>query len=210
MILNIDESNLAIIESYKERNLYYKIFAGYLLNEVIPGSEKRKKEFISLLKSIIAYDDRFKGDEINTLRALSEIYNHELHVTFDYHAAQLLKKVDRGEMSDVLLLSKSHFISIECKFLEDMEIKMDVYSVQNRIEDVKKKLKLYPIQVLLLKKSKWDNSKKAKKKENNFYAFFQKINTEIPVLILFWDELLPLMHNNKVSNYLELQIARKK
>ena len=29
-------------ESHKERNLYYKIFAGYLFNELVPGLEERK------------------------------------------------------------------------------------------------------------------------------------------------------------------------
>jgi hypothetical protein len=31
------DRSISIFESEKERNLYYKVFAGYLLNEFIPG-----------------------------------------------------------------------------------------------------------------------------------------------------------------------------
>lgn len=100
MIFNVDESNLEMIESYKQRNLYYKIFAGYLLNEVIPGSEKRKKEFINLLKSIIAYDDRFKGDEINTLKHYQKYIkiNYMSHLTIMLHNCSKKWIVEKCQM----------------------------------------------------------------------------------------------------------------
>ena len=46
MIYNINDADLCENESYKERNLYYKIFAGYLFNELVPGNKKRKAAFI--------------------------------------------------------------------------------------------------------------------------------------------------------------------
>ena len=49
MIFEINKSNWKETESYKERNFYYKIFAGYLFNELIPGEENRKNQFIELL-----------------------------------------------------------------------------------------------------------------------------------------------------------------
>ena len=70
--------------------------------------------------SILNQPERFKGDEIKIRSIWSAIDKKNIQATFDYHSSQIIKdhkKDDRGEMSDVLLLTKSHFISIECKFL---------------------------------------------------------------------------------------------
>ena len=53
MIFDISADNWEDKESYKERNLYYKIFAGYLFNEIIPGEEERKNSFIDLLRDTL-------------------------------------------------------------------------------------------------------------------------------------------------------------
>ena len=39
------EPKLDIIESEKERNLYYKFFAGYFFNELVPIYEQRVTNF---------------------------------------------------------------------------------------------------------------------------------------------------------------------
>ncbi len=216
MIFDISADNWEDKESYKERNLYYKIFAGYLFNEIIPGEEERKNSFIDLLKDILKENDRIIDKDNKLPAILSEIRKENIHVTFDYHSAQLDGK-DRGEMSDILLLAGSYFISIECKFLENMRISKDVEEVQSRIKTVKEtgKLGINPIQILLLKESKWLNSKRAGKKEESFYTLFQKEKMEeyeIPVIVLFWDELIKLIpkEDKKVKEYLFKQINRKK
>ena len=52
-ISNYTNNEFHIRESYKERNLYYKIFAGYIFNELIPGEEERKNQFLNLLNEIL-------------------------------------------------------------------------------------------------------------------------------------------------------------
>ena len=213
MIFNVDNENLNQTESYKERNLYYKIFAGYLFNELIPGKDQRTTDFLHLLADTLNITERFRGDKDHILGIINAINSQPVHVTFDYHSAQVIKahkKDDRGEMSDVLLLTESHFISVECKFLEDMEFKKDVRAVQERIREVSAKLKRIPLQALLMTERKWNNSKTRNNKKDSFYMKFQKENVDIPVVVLFWDEVASLITDEKVKNYLKRQIERKK
>jgi hypothetical protein len=216
MIFNVSD-NFETIESYKERNLYYKIFAGYLFNELIPNEDERKNKFLSLLTGILDQPKRFKGDKNKISDLLTAFGKENIQATFDYHSAQIIKvhkKDDRGEMSDVLLLTKSHFNSIECKFLENMEIKKDVRSVQMRIEVVSEKLGLIPLQVLLMKEKKWRNSQKAGNKKDSFYTLFQNEKVTIPTIVLFWEELVSLIDEDanagSVKKYLLKQVERKK
>ena len=81
MIYNID-NNFHQIESYKERNLYYKIFAGYLFNELIPGYLERKDGFFNLLTSLLKNPDRFSGSEENIKDILAESRKLDAHITF--------------------------------------------------------------------------------------------------------------------------------
>lgn len=129
-----------------------------------------------------------------------------MHVTFDYHPAQVFKedkRDNRGEMSDVLLLSSKHMLSIECKFLSNINFGKDVREVQERIIKFSKHFKLEPLQILLLKQEKSNNSKHIRKElENNPY---------IPIVVLFWEDLLSLVKNdNVVKCYLNKQMKRKK
>jgi hypothetical protein len=214
MIFNISDDSLKVRESYKERNLYYKIFAGYLFNEIIDGNEERKSKFFNVLSSVLDLpdQDRFKGKVSDIRNVLSEMNNEVLHVTFDYHSAQIIddhKKNNRGEMSDILLIAKSHFISIECKFLTDMKFEKDITEVQERINVVSKEIEATPLQVLLMKKEKWDNSKIFANKSGSFYTSFQNEKADIPVVVLFWDELYSIIDKDEVRLYLEKQMARK-
>ena len=81
-------------ESKKERNLYYKIFAGYLFNELIPGAKNRKEKFIQFLCDIPSTDEnvRVKGDDY--LDILNEMKKEEIHVTFDFHSSQIKREDD--------------------------------------------------------------------------------------------------------------------
>lgn len=126
-------------------------------------------------------------------------------MTFDYHTAQIFKEdkvEDRGEMSDVLILTKTKMISIECKFLSNFSIQKDVDSVQKRIQKFSAHYKLAPLQVLLLKEDKWQRSGKLSGKLETF-------NPAIPIIVIFWDELEPLISTRQVNTYLKSQINRE-
>jgi hypothetical protein len=213
MIFNVSE-NFESIESYKERNLYYKIFAGYFFNELIDGIEDRKHKFFDLLSDVLKQPERFLGGEERTMKILEAVRNGEMHVTFDYHSIQPLKsgeEVDHGEMSDVLLWSKSAFISIECKFLENMDINNDVLKVQKRIDLMKQNMKMDDaLQVLLMKEFKWKNSIKRSQNNPSFFTDVHAARLSFPVIVICWDELVSLITDGKVKNYLKRQIERKK
>ena len=45
------DRSISTFESEKERNLYYKVFAGYLLNEFIPGYQDRLMSFCNVINN---------------------------------------------------------------------------------------------------------------------------------------------------------------
>jgi len=191
-------------ESYKERNLYYKIFGGYLFNELIEGYENRKKAFLNMLEENINKSERFFGEAPKANTIIKEIQEAPLHVTFDYHPAQIFieyKRNNRGEMSDILLHSGQHIISIECKFLSNIGFKKDIEAVHERIIKFSEHFKILPLQVLLLKEKKWNSTKLIKEE--------LKKSLRVPVVVLFWEDLRSLISNYKVLQYLNVQIDRK-
>lgn len=209
MIYKYDSENFHLFESYKERNFYYKIFAGYLFNELLPGYEERKKLFLNLLHSIIGDNNRFFSVKNDTNLFLDRMGAEEWNVTFDYHLAQIFKEDkadDRGEMSDVLLLGNSSFISIECKLLSNYSIGKDVIAVQNRIKKFANHFQLAPFQILLIKRQKWENSAGIKDRSELTTSDF---HFDIPLLVLFWDELESIIENSSVKAYLLKQDKRK-
>lgn len=52
MIFKQEADDFHQLESYKERNLYYKILGGYFFNELIDGYDHRKKQFRKLLAGV--------------------------------------------------------------------------------------------------------------------------------------------------------------
>lgn len=212
MIFSTNAEKFYDEESYKERNLYYKIFAGYLFNELVPGEEERKEKFLQFLCDIPSTNEniRVKGDYLDILNKMKK---DKIQVTFDYHSCQIVpahKKNNRGEMSDILLMGSTNFISLECKYLSDMNYEKDIKEVQERIVAVAEKLERNAIQVLLLKKDKWENMKGFEKKSESFYKKFKDSNTRIPVIVLFWEDLSEMIEENIVKNYLDIQLNRKK
>lgn len=63
MIFDVDNGNFNHTESYKERNLYYKILADYLFNELMRGEEQRKTDFLQLLADTLNNPERFRGNK---------------------------------------------------------------------------------------------------------------------------------------------------
>jgi hypothetical protein len=90
-----------------------------------------------------------------------------------------------------------------------MKFEKDITEVQERINVVSKEIEATPLQVLLMKKEKWDNSKIFANKSGSFYTSFQNEKADIPVVVLFWDELYSIIDKDEVRLYLEKQMARK-
>lgn len=206
MIYSIDDLTFKNDESYKERNLYYKIFAGYFFNELILEYKIRKTEFFELLVETISIPGRFFGNKEKAFNMLKKMQNEDLHVTFDFHPTQNRKNdntndaFDRGEMSDILILSKTNMLSIECKYLSDVSYQKDVIDVQKRIIKFIKPNNLEPLQIFLLKREKW-------KKSIPIKAELDK-KTDVPAIVISWEDLLLKIKDPKVNGYLREQLKR--
>ena len=200
MIFN-EVDNFIDLESYKERNLYYKIFAGYLLNELIEGYNERKIKFIELLKNKLNDNNLFFGNNVLINQLLGKIGTEELHLTFDYHTSQIFED-NRGEMSDILITSSTSFLSIECKYLSNLNFEKDVIEVQARIKRYSEHMNKTPLQIILVKKQKWGYSKNMKISLNN--------SIDVPIIVLFWEDIYLIIQDEFVKKYLEVQLARIK
>ncbi len=198
MIFNLVD-NFKALESYKERNLYYKIFAGYLFNELIEGYDERKNLFIQLLRKKLKDNKMYFGNENLINEFINKIENQEFHLTFDFHTTQVLDD-NRGEMSDILITTRTSFLSIECKYLSNLSFKKDIKEVQARIGRFSEHIGKDPVQIILVKKQKWEFSKNIKTNLEESIG--------IPVIILFWEDILSIVKDEFVKKYLELQLAR--
>jgi hypothetical protein len=198
-------------ESYKERNFYYKVFAGFLFNELLPEYQANKAAFFNLL---INNDDTkmLKVGDIPLIQGLSELSENQIHVTFDFHPVQIIKKYgDRGESSDIMIWGEKYFISIEVKYLSDWTFDKDILAVQQRISDIGKMVKKEGIQVLLIKEKKLVNAKSKLNQAGSNLNELQKALNElkVPILIITWEQIKSLIPNEKVTMYIEMQLKRK-
>jgi len=123
------------IESYKERNFYYKVFTGYLFNELLPDYQKNKVAFFNLLTEQISGEQSFGKQSISDAKLtqiLDELLFNDIHVSFDYHLVQMITDYpDRGEVSDIIIWGKDYFVSIEVKYLSDWTFEKDLFRFSN-------------------------------------------------------------------------------
>ena len=211
MIYKTEIEDFHLFESYKERNLYYKIFGGYFFNEIVPGYETRISKFITLIADNRLEEERIYDPMKCADLIFSKLRNEKINVTFDYHTAQIFrddKSKDRGEMSDVLITTKSCMISIECKFLSNFNIGKDIFSVQDRMRKFAKQFDLIPLQILLLKKDKWFYSGKIRSRIEQ-ESTSKKDKIIAPIIVVFWEEVAELIDNSVVKEYLTKQLNRK-
>ncbi len=132
-------------------------------------------------------------------------------VTFDYHPVQVFEISDHGEMSDILIWSKGHLISIECKFKSKMKFGKDYTQVQERIKLVSKGTKKIPLQVLLMTQKNWNGSFKYQKNTSSFVSNVSTKtldNNQIPCVIIFWEEIAEKIADSTIRNYLYKQLGR--
>jgi hypothetical protein len=141
-----------VFESYKERNLYFKFFAGYFFNELIPGHEER----LSFFANLVASQLRSERDADYAGIVLSP---NSTIVSFDNHVVQFERKkrnravgVDRGEFADILIrdLRSKVLIAIEAKYRSPLVARKDVEKNWARILQANKHIKAKSVVQCLL------------------------------------------------------------
>jgi hypothetical protein len=194
----------ADFESEKERNLYYKIFAGYFFNELIPGYEDRLKQFCHLLDNASA-----RGESCSP--KLISLDPKSTHVSFDNHL-YLFKELetDRGEFADIVIhdISASTIIAIEAKLHSNWSYDKDIVSNQARhaqLNSIVPATAIIP--VLLVTRFRWERAKaKESSEHSNYLRFLQDPNCSFRVVL--WEEIAGLILEERVREFLEAQLAR--
>lgn len=188
MIFDISKN---AFESEKERNLYTKFFAGYFLNEFIPGYEARLNSLNELLT------EKFKNP----------ITLESPHVSFDNHAYLLLEKTGRGEFADVLLhdYKNNVMVAIEVKFLSNLDVKKDCKENLDRIREIRSKYDCLTIHFLLLiSEKKWLRTEAMKNHGDSNFNKYQELEKKPP--ILYWEELLLLCPEPRVRDFMNKRL----
>ena len=208
-------NNSPFPESNKERNLYYKVFAGCIFNEII-DKNNLPNTFIEKLKERYEYTC-----EIFSVKENQDVYtcleqlkidfkNNNLNVSFDYHINLIDENSDRGELADIFINGTNTFISIEAKYLENYKFEKDIRINRERIKIAIDKSKYTGIEVLLIKSSKLKNS-------TVNYTYLEeymgnKDNQDIPFIIIFWEDILDIIKLDSrmwnVYEYLSKSIER--
>ncbi|AWW26378.1 hypothetical protein DOZ58_06775 [Acetobacterium sp. KB-1] len=215
-------------ESYKERNLYYKIFAGVIFNELIPENDLPLR-FIECLsvkygETCEAFKTNEKTHVIADLKGLKEdAQNGNLTVFFDYHIEQILKEKGlscyecsmKGEIADIFIGGSNNFIAIEAKYLTDFGFGKDVEKNQKRILFAQENIGTSTgIQVLLISDKKHYNLKKKKNCKNSNYEALRNylVNqaNDIPFILIDWKDIENLIPDNisfgNAKKYLEKKL----
>lgn len=196
----------AAFESEKERNLYYKFFAGFFFNELVPGYEKRVHAFYNFMFSASAkhcYGPAFK------LPTDSKTSPNALSVTFDYHGYLLDENCNRGELADILIHDQTNGLvfAIEAKFLSNWSFDKDIKGNTERIELLKNCKGVY--QILLLNDLKLSE---AEKKEHAHGSNLSKLKTynefPYPFRIITWKDLISLCDNEKAKEYFKEHVKK--
>jgi hypothetical protein len=196
----------AAFESEKERNLYFKFFAGYFFNELISGYEKRVENFCELINE--------SAEEYINYSPTKKLFlsPKNTYATFDIHAYLFDSCADKGELADILVydMENKTMLCIEAKFLSNWTIKKDINQNASRIVEVEKiKKGMNLIQVLLVTNEKWGNVRKQIKKDESNYRRLCD-NKDVPVVILTWEKLIDLCDDENIRNYFTNHISKKK
>lgn len=205
MLYNVSQHTF---ESHKERNLYYKFFAGYFMNSLVDAEGDRCKERLNALVKILQAPEWHTGDVLvpDTLSTLSHI-----HVSFDNHANQIKNlPVDKGEFADILIQGvdsngRHIFIAIEAKFLSDWNFDDDVIKVARRIAAVREVLpgaRVFPF--LLLTEAKWKNVTKKRNQTGSQCALLEEWGGNLRVIL--WEQFASACKNPQVREWLVSQL----
>jgi len=118
---------------------------------------------------------------------------------------------DRGEVSDIIIWGKEHFLSIEVKYLSDWTYEKDIKEVQQRIIDLGKTTEKCGIQVLLVSEKKWKNNQSHQNQTgSNLASLIQnKESLKVPLIVITWEQLTEIISNQKVLDFIQAQLKRE-
>lgn len=218
--------------SPKERNLYTKIFAGYLFNEFIksPTLKTRLESFLDLKPH---YFNKNKNDNLSLKNIIENTQNcgddidfsdpSKAHVNFDNHIIKTNNKEEPAEYADIgIWLPKksgeNHLIAIEAKYTQNWEISSDIDSNINRITKIIQKEKEVNHKyntssatfILLLSEFKIAEQTKIKNSVLNKYLDDKDNNKDnnanpISVCILSWDQIINMI--NEIAPHEDAKIV---
>ena len=139
-------------ESEKERNLYYKLFAGYLFNELVTGVEGRLAAFADIINS-----SPRRGQAASTKSVMLSIA--ATHISFDNHAYLFADlALDRGEFADILLHDRSNqvVVPIEAKVYSNWSYDKDVLANERRLQAIEAQMPgTHFVPCLLVTSKRW-------------------------------------------------------
>lgn len=218
-------------ESYKERNLYAKIFGGLIFNELIPDNNLPEKFMVKLGKQYEWTCEKFGIDEKKEDREkvkelidelIEDARNQNLTVSFDYHinrevkADKKIPRCDVGEMADIFIGGTKSFVAIEAKFEMDYGHAKDIVKNGDRISEFMKyknrdKIQVEnAFQVLLITEKKFTNLKRMQNHPGSNYnklKIFLKTDKRNPFILIFWEDILDIIPKgapfNEAYEYLE-------
>jgi len=203
------------IISPKERNLYTKIFAGYLFNEIIklPSINERLKFFLDI-KPI--YVNGTKNSESLSLKNIINIKLSDTiengHVNFDNHLLSMDFKEEKNEYSDIGIWlpkdnGKNHLIAIEAKYTQNWSIDKDLNSNIKRIKKIIAQDKHYynyhtdtATFILLITELKLNEQEK--KSDSVLKLLEISIKPEnINICIMTWEQIIEsIISSDKINN----------
>jgi hypothetical protein len=191
-------------ESEKERNLYYKIFAGYLFNELVPGYDSRVQAFFELLNNPVAV-----GQAAPSLPESLDPRN--THVSFDNHLYLFQQaKGDCGEFADILLhdFTSRTLVAIEAKLHSDWSHESDIVANQTRhsqLVDLLPTINVVP--VLLLTERGWEHVKQRESNEQGNYRRFVD-DPQCRYRVILWAQIASIIKERIVREFLYSQLSR--
>jgi hypothetical protein len=199
----IFDNSLSTFESEKERNLYYKIFAGYLLNEFIPGYQDRLQSLCSLINNS---EERGKAAPKSTLK----LDPTNTHISFDNHIYLFSPNLDRGEFADILIHDELNntIVTIEAKLHSNWSYDKDILSNKRRLDLIQNNLpQIHLFPVLLVSRCRWENAKKMESHQNSHYVRFRDA-PDCPFIVILWEQLNNTIENPDVHQFLVSQLDR--
>ena len=189
-------------ESEKERNLYYKVFAGYFFNELVPGLEERLALFADLINSC-QRRGQAAADQHVRFSATSA------HVSFDNHAYLFPSLAqDKGEFADILLHDRANrvVVPIEAKVHSDWSYEKDVIDNERRLRAIQAQLpEIHFVPCLLITSSRWEECQRhGSQQHSNYRRFAEEASCRTRVLL--WEDLAGLIREATVREHIVSQL----
>lgn len=197
MIFEIDNREF---ESEKERNLYWKFFAGFYFNELIPGYEVRVREFYSLLSQPTYQVGDIPMDRL-------QVPPDAVYVSFDNHPDRYLGK-QSGEFADILIHDPQNgiLVGIEAKYLDDWDYQKDIVQNTEKLDFVGAHMGTEAtLLCLLVPRAKWENVVAMEARPgSNFRRLKEHTGT---TAVLLWENFVELQGVSPiVQNYIQSQL----